>query len=232
MSRPRVAITSTAERAAALARTVAGHDMEPVSLPCIEVISAPDDQLEIVRAAAEQADLILVTSARAIEAVWPTGGMPSIPFAAVGAFTANAVTSAGGRVAVVGDAGAGALADMLAGKVTAKSVVFPHASGACRSTIETLERLGASVTALPVYETRSIGPAADPVEVATFGSPSAVGGWCRSRSLAGLVLAVIGKATDSALVERGYRAHVVPARPVFDLMVSELASFLRERSPV
>ncbi|NIQ59511.1 MAG: uroporphyrinogen-III synthase, partial [Gemmatimonadetes bacterium] len=69
-------------------------------LPCIRVEPAPDDVLRRLRDRAPSADWIVVTSRRAVEVVWPEGRIPAGPaVAAVGPSTADAVRSAGGRVA-------------------------------------------------------------------------------------------------------------------------------------
>ena len=228
----RVAITTAEDRASRLSDMARGHGLEPVSLPCIDVIPAPEDQLSGARSQAAEADWLVVTSSRAIDTLWPGGGMPDVPVAVVGSSTAEVAVRAGGRVAVVGDGGAEDLVEELAGHVGGKSVFFPHASGADPATLYRLGEAGAEVAASAVYETRPIGPGADPVDAAIFGSPSAVSGWCRSRSLGDLVLAAIGKATGAALVERGHHPDVVPPHPDFELLISLLAAHLAERSPV
>lgn len=228
----RVAITTAAERASPLSDIARSHGLEPVSLPCIEVLPAPEDHLFGARSQAAEADWLVVTSSRAIDTLWPGGGMPDVPVAAVGSSTAEVAARAGGRVAVVGDGGAEDLVEELVGQVAGKSVFFPHASGADRSTLDRLGEAGAEVAASPVYETRPLGPGADPVDAAIFGSPSAVSGWCRSRTLGDLVLAVIGETTRAALVEQGHHPDVVPPRPDFELLISLLAAHLAERSPV
>lgn len=228
----RVGITTTRDRASRLSGLARGHGLEPVLLPCIEVIPAPNDELSIARSQAVKADWLLVTSSRAIDIMWPNGGMPETPVAAVGSPTAELAEQADGRVAVVGDGGAEDLVDELAGQISGKSVFFPHASGADLSALAKLGEAGAEVAASPVYETRPMAPEADPVDAVMFGSPSAVSGWCRSRTLGDLVLAAIGETTKEALVAQGHHPHVIPPHPDYELLISLLAAHLRERSPV
>ena len=226
----RVAVTTTRDRVSTIEQTLITHQLEPVVLPCIEVIAAPESVLDEVRSASANADWMVITSSRAVQLAWSSGGMPDVPVAAVGASTAAAVEAAGGGVEMAGHSGADALTARLAPMVAGRSVVFPHAAGADPSTIESLEKAGARVTAIPVYETRPIAPGLDPVDVVIFGSPSAITGWCRSRGLDDLVLAVIGETTGQALAEHGYQSHVIADRPDYEALVTALDDYLRERS--
>ena len=227
----RVAITTTEDRASTLVETLIAHQMEPVRLPCIEVTAAPEHVLEEARSKSADADWIVLTSPRAVSLAWPSGGMPDVPVAAVGASTAAAVKAAGGRVHAAGHVGAAELMATLAQQTVGASVVFPHAAGAGTSTITGLEGKGARVFAIPVYETRPLAPGRDPVDAVVFGSPSAIKGWSMSRGLDGLVLAAIGKTTERALVERGHQAHVMPDTPDFTALVTALDDYMRTRSP-
>lgn len=228
----RVAITTAVDRVERLAVTARSHGLDPIALPCIEVAPAPEVDLTRSRELAGAADWILVTSSRAIDVLWPDGGVPNAPVAAVGPATAEAATRAGGKVALIGDGDAGALVDELAVQARAKTVFFPHASGANLSRVTTLEEAGSRVDSIAVYETHSVPPGPDQVDAVMFGSPSAVAGWQMARSLDGLVLAAMGETTASALEDAGHHADVVPPNPDFDLLISRLAEFLRERSPV
>lgn len=232
MSRPRLGITTTADRALVLSETATEKGLQPVVLPCIEVVPAPEEILREAAAQADHADWLLVTSARAVLSVWPDGGMPSTRVAAVGAATAAVVADAGGSVAVVGDGGAGSLVENLRGEVAGKTVLFPHAAGAGMDTVGALREMGAQVTPLPVYETRAMRPGPDPVDAVVFGSPSAVEGWSKSRSFHELVLGAIGPTTAAALTEMGHQADVVPVRPDYRALIALVAKFMRDRSPV
>ena len=227
----RVAITTTDDRASALEGTLIAHQMEPVRLPCIEVAASPEHVLEKARSRSASAGWIVLTSPRAVSLTWPSGGMPDVPVAAVGASTAAAVEASGGRVEVVGNGGGVELIAGVAERIEGELVVFPHAAGAYPSTIASLERAGARVVAIPVYETHPMAPDLDRVDAVVFGSPSAVTGWSMSRSLAGLVLAAIGRTTSRALVERGHEAHVVLDTPGFAALVTALEDYMRTRSP-
>lgn len=228
----RVGITTAADRSSLLADHARTHGLEPVLLPCIEVTPADDAVLHDARALASGADWLAVTSPRAVRAVWPRGGMPPTPVAAVGPSTAASVEEAGGTVALVGEAGAGALVARLAEMAGGASVFFPHAAGAAPSTVAALEKAGAEVKAVAVYETRPVAPGPDPVDAVAFGSPSAVRGWLISRHLEDLVLGAIGETTARALADAGKAPQVVPPRPGFEDLMAHLADHLRQRSPV
>ena len=221
----RVAVTTTAERGRKLVPELESHGMEAILLPCIEVVPASSELRQEARRAASDADWIVVTSSRAVTSVWPHGGMPEVAVAAVGRATADAVEQAGGVVQVVGGGGAGELIQglNLAGAV----VVHPHGSRADGSLVAEMERMGARVSAFPVYHTRSIPPGAEQVEAAIFGSPSAVAGWLLSRQLDGLVVAAIGKTTDQALQEHGVEADVMPTIPSYETLIPLLADHLK-----
>lgn len=226
----RIALTTTPDRAARLAPLCEEHDLEPVGLPCIESVPADEDVLDQARRAVAQADWLVVTSSRAISALWPEGDMPDVPVAAVGPATAQAVRNAGGRPVVVGDGGADELTDRIAGRLRGVSVAFPHAAGVGTNTIEALEAAGASVDARAVYEIRPVPPAADPVDAVVFGSPTAVHGWLSSRDLEGLAVGVIGGTTAGALAESAVATDVEPPHPSFEGLIAAMAEHLRERS--
>lgn len=228
----RVAVTTapgaTAQRVAGLLRDAG---LEPVLLPCIRVVPAEAETLARLRAAAETAEWIVVTSRRAVEHVWPGGGMPPQPsVAAVGAHTAEAVRAAGGRPEIVGAGGAAELRDALVSRLAGSRVVFPHAHAADPAMAVMLAGVAADVVALPAYHTEPVAPGDDPVDAALFGSPSAVAGWTSGRPLTGLVAAALGETTAAALAAAGHPADLMPSRPGYDQLVRDLAAHLHERS--
>jgi uroporphyrinogen-III synthase len=228
----RVALTTTADRALSLGGLLRGRELEPVSLPCIEVLAAGAAMVESTRRIVVDCDLLVLTSARVVEVLWPAGDMPPVPVAAVGASTATAASEAGGSVTVVGTGGGADLVAAIADSVRGKDVVFPHASGADPATLEGLLLAGASVTSEVVYETRPIAPGDDEVDAVIFGSPMAVDGWHLSRKLDGLIVGAVGATTASALDHLGTPPHVIPETPSFDRLVELVAAELTERSTV
>lgn len=229
---PRIALTTTPDRAPGLAPLCEEHGLEPVRLPCIEFSPADEDVLDQARRRSTQADWLVVTSSRAISALWPNGEMPDVPVAAVGPATAQTVTNAGGRPVVVGDGGADELIDLIADRLHGASIVFPHAARAGTNTIEALESAGASVDARAVYEIHPVPPEADPVDSVVFGSPTAVHGWLLSRDLEGLAVGAIGRTTAEALAEFAVAADVEPSHPSFEALIAAMAEHLRDRSKV
>jgi uroporphyrinogen-III synthase len=228
----RVALTTTPDRTRALGQTLRRRGLQPVSLPCIEVTLAAESVLESARKAAASCDLLVLTSARVAEVLWPAGDMPPINVAAVGPVTAAAANDAGGAVTFVGSGDGANLVAELADSVSDRDVAFPHAAGADPATIETLRNAGARVMAHPIYETRPVAPDLDQVDAVVFGSPTAVEGWHLSRTLDDLVVGVIGHTTAEALGHWGAALHVIPETPSFHRLVELVAGELAERSRV
>jgi len=227
---PRVALTTTADRASGLAAMALGQGLQPVILPCIEVVPAPPAVLDEARRSAAGADWLLVTSSRTVEYLWPEGCLPGIEVAAVGPQTAAAVARAGGEVSLVGASDATSLIAELSSLVEDKTVCFPHGRGSDLSKVSMLEKAAASMSTWEVYATKPVPPALDPVDAAAFGSPSAVEGWFQARGLQEIVVAAIGGTTGAALYERGHHADVVPERPDYAELLERLCTRMRERN--
>lgn len=223
----RVAITTDRFLKAAPHFTRAG--LQPVPTPCILMRPAPADKLERAREAATAAELILITSARTVELLWPGGGMPSCDVAAVGRSTASAVVSAGGRVVMTGRGGLADLVDSVADLLAGRRVVLLRAAG---SDPEALHRLHGLVSELEdhvVYRVQPIGPERIPVDAVAFASPSAVEGWLLTRSLDDLVVGVIGDTTAATVAS--YRVpDVIASAPSYPSLAGGLGSFLEVNS--
>lgn len=207
----RVGVTTAADGAGRQVEALARVGLEGVALPCVEVVIC--GHLEEIRRAVSSAELAVVTSPRTVRILWPKGGMPPIPVAAVGPRTAEAVGAAGGTVAIIGRGGAADLAARLAGTVGGVDVVFPRARAADPETETKLREAGAQVQAFVVYETIPVPPPPDPVELALFGSPSAVEGWVMSRSLHDITPVAMGATTAAAIKARGVIDPVVAEKP-------------------
>lgn len=222
----RVAITTSVPESIAVAAAFTGEGLEPVLLPCIMVHPATPEDLALARRQAADADLIVVTSARAVSITWDGASMPDVPVAAVGPGTAGAVREFGGVVVATGPGGAADLVRRL--DVDGKRVFFPHARAADPATFEGLTRRGAVLTASEVYDTTPVAPAHDRVDAVAFGSPLAVAGWTSSRDLEGLVVGAIGRTTADAVREAGHPDPVVPASPGFLELARQLARRIRD----
>ena len=217
----RVAVTTVQDTAQRVADIISERGLVPILLPCISISPSGPDVLAGLRKEAADADLIFVTSARAVRILWPDRDMPPVPTAAVGPRTAQAVTEAGGTVEEVGSDGAASLAQQV--DADGRRIVFPHARAADPSTTRTLVERGAEVFAETAYTTIPIAPDDTKVDAAIFGSPSAIDGWLIRRHLDDMVVAAMGKKTATALRVRGVDDPVVPARPGFEAVVDALA---------
>lgn len=229
---PSVALTTTAKRAAELAPLARASGLRPVVLPCIEVVQARGSILDEARRSAAGSDWLLVTSARTIEYLWPTGRIPEVEVAAVGARTAAAVKGAGGTVSLVGNSGSLDLISELVTMVKDATVCFPHGRGADIAKVQPLAEAGGKVSTWEVYATEPTPPALDPVDGVAFGSPSAVEGWTRSRGFAAVVVGAIGQTTAAALSDRGHDVDVVADRPEYAELLERLSSSLRDRTKI
>ncbi|HEX2155351.1 MAG TPA: uroporphyrinogen-III synthase [Acidimicrobiia bacterium] len=224
----RVGVTTTSDGFPRWARALSNAGFEPVALPCIEI--RPTDELPRARSGAAKADLLLITSARTVAFLWPDGGMPPTPVAAVGPATAQAVTNAGGLVSITGRGDSDALIDGLAGHLTGRTILFPGAAGTDAGRAVRLTEMGAEVDVVPVYETLPIAPAGDPVDGTCFASPSAVRGWLLSRTFEELgVVAAIGPVTAAELERHGVTP-IEPTVPSLEALASALSATLERSS--
>lgn len=229
MTQARVGITTTADRAEPLRMAAARRGLRPVLLPCITVTPARPEHLSRFRQAADRADWIVLTSSRPVALLWPQGDMPPIPVAAVGEATARAVERAGGTVKVTGTRGAVDLLHQLGTRIKGARVFYPHGQLVAADITRRLEEAGARITAAVAYRTEPIGPGPDPVEGVIFGSPSAVRGWCLTRSFDDVVVAVTGATTAAAVRAAGYPYPHQPTKAGFKPALDLFAQALREK---
>lgn len=221
-----VAVTTSADRAAAASIPFTLAGLRTISLPCIEIEPVVEHLLEAVRASIGQADLVVVSSGRTIEILWPTGSLPPCDFAAVGPVTARTIEQRGGTVTHVGTGGANELADQLADHVAGSTVVWPHAQGADPIPLKQTAELAAVFAAPMIYGAVSLAPALDEVDVVSFASPSAVAGWLLSRPLGSETVGVIGDTTRRAAEEAGVQPAVVAPKPTFQSLAGSVAEYL------
>lgn len=223
----RVAVTTAVDRQERVAGLMRAVGLEPVALPCIEIRAADESVLDSARRAAVTADALVLTSTRTVRLLWPDG-MPPTPVWAVGTATAGAVERAGGRVAEVGTAGAASIVRRVPHMPEA-TVVFPHAAGSDDAVVNLLaERVG-TLHESTVYTAVPIGPASTSVDAVAFMSPSAVDGWCTTRTLEGLVVGAIGRTTADALRRRQVDPQVVPMTPDVVMLARGIAAASLDR---
>ncbi|HSJ36026.1 MAG TPA: uroporphyrinogen-III synthase [Acidimicrobiia bacterium] len=227
----RVAVTTASDSYACWEEALHSVGLEPLSLPCIEVHPAAEPILADARRRAAAADLLFVTSARAVRILWPAGGFPSSPAAAVGEATAAAVEQAGGIVAVCGDGDGDDLVDLVIDGVSGRRVFFPAARHADSARGRRLSAAGAHLDVEAVYATVPIAPGADPADAVVFGSPSSIEGWEMARRLDEVpVTAVMGSVTAAALRQRGREPDVIPERPSVAAIARGLANLMERTS--
>lgn len=192
----RVAITT--DRFDVAAAPFARLGMEPLPTPCIRVEPAGQAIIDQARESAAGADLLILTSVRTVELLWPHA-MPDVDVAAVGGRTASAVKARGGNVVVVGQSGLRELANTLVPLLSSSRVSFPHAAGSIPDALARVREESADLTEFEVYTTIPVAPPSTLVDAVAFTSPTAVKGWMLTRALDGLVVAAIGPTTAEAL---------------------------------
>ena len=219
----RVAITT--DRFDLAAPPYAALGLDPVPVPCIRVAAVDAEVLVSARAAASSADLILITSPRTVEQLWPDRDMPGVDVAAVGKVTANAVADAGGRVVATGHRGLAGLVETVAGRLSQARVVYPHGSTPDPVALQRLRALAPTLDERVIYRTAPIAPASTLVDAVVFASPSAVAGWLLTRDFGPLVVGVIGSTTGAA-VARHRPPDVIASEPSHPALARALISYL------
>ncbi len=219
----RVAVTTDRFTETAVAFDRVG--LAPVWLPCIRVELADEGVLAQARDAVSLAGLVLISSVRTLDVLWPNRSMPAVAVAAVGKRTAAAVEARGGRVVAVGRAGLADLVEQAADRLSSSQVVFPHAAGSDPAALQELAKSATNLQTFEVYRSVPVAPELTQVRAAAFASPSAVEGWLLSRHLDGLVVGVIGPMTWEA-VARHRPPDVVAPQPQHQALADAMASYL------
>jgi uroporphyrinogen-III synthase len=219
----RVAITT--DRFDSVAPEYVGFGLEPVPVPCVDVVAAGEKALTRAREAVSAADLVLITSARTIDLLWPLGEMPGTGAVTVGAVSAAAVEAAGGRVVVAGRSGLADLLDRAPHVMGAARVAFPHAAGTDPRLLARLRSLVSDLEEQEIYHSVPVAPDSIPVHAVVFASPSAVNGWLLARDFEEVVVGVIGPTTQAA-VGRHRMPEVVAPEPSHHSMARALTSYL------
>lgn len=219
----RVAITT--DRFGSVASSFARLGMKPLPTPCIRVVPADEDTLDRARRSAIRAELLLITSVRTLDFLWPSDPMPAVAVAAVGERTATEVRARGGWVVAEGRSGLADLAESYSGLLGSSCVVFPHAAGSIPTALATLREVATDLDEFGVYRTVPIPPPMTSAEAVAFASPTAVEGWLLTRRLEGLVVGVIGPTTSAAVASHRVPEVVAP-HPSHHAMAQALASYM------
>jgi uroporphyrinogen-III synthase len=183
-----VLLTRSAEDSAEWASVMAGEGALPIIFPCIAAETCDDAELAAqVTAAVDQADWIVFTSRRGVDAFTElvrSNPPASARLAAVGDATAERLRERFGRVDLIGGGTADALGAELATTAAGSHYVLAVAANADDRLERRLTEAGAVVTRFDVYRTL---PAARPARkralstlgagTVVFASPSAVTGF-------------------------------------------------------
>jgi uroporphyrinogen-III synthase len=219
----RVAITT--DRFDSVAPVYSGLGLEPVPVPCVDVVAAGEEVLTRAREAVSGADLVVITSARTVDLLWPLGAMSGTRAVTVGAASAVAVEAAGGRVALTGRSGLADLLDVAADELGAARVAFPHAVGTDPGLVASLRSLALDLYEHEIYRAIPVAPEPTPVQAVVFASPSAVNGWLLARDFEEVVVGVIG-ATTQAAVARHRMPEVIAPEPSHHSLARAMTSYL------
>ncbi len=223
---PRVAVTASVEASAGMAAELVAVGLRPVALPCVRIQQADEADLARARAAVEEADLVVLTSSRAFDVLWPQGPIPDTPIAMLTAAGASRVEERGGRVAHIGTGNRSDFTAYLMRRAAGMRIAYPHDEGVDPRIIVSAADAAAELVSVAVYGWVPLAPAADPVEAVVFESSPAVEGWMEVRDLVGIVVAAISPATAAALRRYGRGPDVLVRRPHFEILAETLASAL------
>lgn len=219
----KVAITTTEDRYADVARTFRNFGFTPLATPCITTIPHRETALRI-RDSLTDGAVIVVASTRALDICWPTEVPANVDWLAVGEASAEAIRARGGTSIITGAAGLAGLLEV--SDLAGRHAVFPHATGTDPSVFEWFGDATSFVHG-SVYTTEPVEPPMHPVDAVVFGSPSAVTGWHLRRSCEGLLVGAIGRTTEQALSDRAVASDAVASKPSF----AALALALRNTQP-
>jgi uroporphyrinogen-III synthase len=200
--------------------------LHPVALPCLRLQPADEIALVRARAACEEADLVVLTSSRALDVLWPHGPVPDVPVAVLTPAGAARVEERSGRVAHVGTGNPSDFTAYLVRHTPDKRVAYPHVEGVDPRIVAALADAAAELVAVAVYGWIPVAPSLDQVEAVVFESSLAVEGWMINRDFVGLVVAAIGPATARALRRHGRGPDILIRRPKFEVLAEALAGAL------
>ncbi|MFP5277698.1 MAG: uroporphyrinogen-III synthase [Acidobacteriota bacterium] len=224
MAGGRVLVTRAAHQAGKLSNALRAAGFEPVEVPVLEIRPPLDGgPLDAALRQLNTYDWLILTSANTVRAIaWSSlvDRSSGLKVAVVGEATAAAARQAGLEVSAVPENFvAESLAELLAGQVTGKRILFARAEGARDVIPDMLRDAGATVDAVDAY--RNVMPETAPellrkaleqgIDAATFTSSSSVTHLADAARAAGIsfpfagVRAIsIGPITSATLRERGW----------------------------
>jgi uroporphyrinogen III methyltransferase/synthase len=241
----RVLVTRPRGQAAALGQALEEAGAEAVIFPTI-ALGPPPTWLPFDAAVARLSTYgwIVFTSPSAVRfavdrapdlpAQLALAGAPRV--AAVGSETAKALAQHAVDAVVPTDQRQEGLVQTLGSLSPGTRVLFPQALGGRETLRQALESQGVSVDVVPVSETVALpfpeGTRPPAFDVATFASPSALRAFVDAfgaASLAGAVVAVIGRTTEAAARAAGVTVNIVAPTPSVAALVSALCAHRRPR---
>lgn len=254
----RILSTRPEKQSQALRTELARFGADVLCAPTIETHAIqPNPALEAALGRLAQVNLLLFTSANAVEAFMAgleaqgldARALAQVTLACVGPKTALALTRFGLRADVTPPSFSGAdLADFLgkSGQLSGTYVLFPRAKVADEATVTALEAGGATVEVVPVYETTLPGEAAQAaltaaltagVDATVFTSASTAKHFsqlCAARDLdaeRGGIRVAIGPSTATALKRCGIPAHHVAPEATHEGLVAALVAHFSDAQP-
>ena len=246
-----VVVTRSRHQASALSDRLAGLGACVFEYPTIEVVPVDDDEpLEQAILGLPGYDWVVFTSTNGVECFFnklnviglDARALGGLEVAAIGPATAEELLKRGIRADFVPDkyVAEHVLAGLLERGVAGKRVLIPRALAAREVLPEELQKAGAEVTVLPVYETRLAK--ADPFELldaleggrihyVTFASSSTVDNFFESvgpqqleRMRGAVRFACIGPVTAKTLEKYGFTADVQPEDYTIPALVDALVA--------
>lgn len=183
-----VLVTRPREQAGPLCTHLRERGALPVVFPTIAIRAADSAELDAELRGLERFDWLVFTSVNGVRffadrlaVVRPLGVPPTVRVAAVGSATAGALADRGIPVHAVPEEFAGAALPAAMGELAGRTVLLTRSDIGREETLAALRAAGAAVTGLTVYHTIPATPEPDAVralaagvDAATFTSPSAV----------------------------------------------------------
>lgn len=249
----RVLVTRAASQEGRFSELLTAAGAEAVACPVLEVLP-PEDPAPLDAALADLAatDLLILTSANAVEAVFArlreTGrdlrALAGVEIAVVGPKTGEALAAHGLRADLVPEdyRAEGVLELLRARGVAGKRILYPRAELARELLVQELAALGAEVAAPIAYRTRPPREGAEAlrqalaegVDAVTFTSSStvdnllAMAGPEGKELLAGVPLVSIGPLTSKTLRRHGLPVDVEAAASTLEGMVAAMTGYFAQ----
>jgi uroporphyrinogen III methyltransferase/synthase len=247
----------TAQQAAETRRELLGRGARAHSVPLIETRTLELSPADAARLDAPDAyDVVAFTSENAVDAVFDRlakqgrdlRAFGRAKLAAIGDATRDALARRGAKVDVlaleaINEGLAAAIAEALGADVARGRVLLPRARVARESLVTELERRGASVDVVPVYETHARAAAAraeltqllstgrvDVVLLTSSSIAEAFADATEPEERAGLVLASIGPVTTKAAERRGLSVTVTAKKSNLTELLDAVEAYLSSSS--